>query len=66
MTEAYSPIDKVMNYYGNVTHDRAHFTFNFFFITDLFSTSSARDIKFTIDRYLTYLPKKYTPNWVVR
>lgn len=65
MTESYSEIDNLFPYYGNDTTDGAHFTFNFWFITKIFKSSSARDIKYQIDRWFTYMPLRYTANWVV-
>lgn len=65
MTESYASEDKLFGYYGNETHNGAHFTFNFWFITQLTKDSSARDIKFVIDKFFTYLPVQHTPNWVV-
>lgn len=65
MTEAYSDTDKLFPYYGNDTHNGAHFTFNFWFITQLSASSSARDMKYIIDKWFTYMPLRFTPNWVV-
>ncbi|KAK5638280.1 hypothetical protein RI129_012575 [Pyrocoelia pectoralis] len=65
MTESYAPLRKLFGYYGNETHDGAHFTFNFWFITELNVESSAHDIKFVIDKWLTYMPWRHTANWVL-
>ncbi|KAF2880410.1 hypothetical protein ILUMI_25767 [Ignelater luminosus] len=65
MTESYSDYDKVLKYYGNGTHNGAHFPFNFWFITHLNKDSNARDIKFIIDKWLTYMPLENTANWVM-
>lgn len=65
MSESYSNYNKVLKYYGNGTHEGVHFPFNFWFITDLNKDSNARDIKFIIDKWLTYMPLKNTANWVV-
>lgn len=65
MTEAYSDRAALMLYYGNETHDAAHFTFNFWMITRLDASSNARDFKHVIEEWLAYMPLKYSPNWVV-
>lgn len=65
MTESYSETEKLFPFYGNATHDGAHFTFNFWFITKLGSSSNARDMKYYIDKWFTYMPLRYTANWVV-
>lgn len=65
MTESYADIDKAFPFYGNATHDGAHFTFNFFFITRLNAYSKAQDVVNVIHRWMDTLPSKYVPNWVV-
>lgn len=65
MTEAYSPVDVVMGYYGNSTHDGASFTFNFFFIRNTSLTSNGLDFKKIIDTWMYYLPEGRTANWVL-
>nr|XP_018907799.1 PREDICTED: maltase A3-like [Bemisia tabaci]XP_018907800.1 PREDICTED: maltase A3-like [Bemisia tabaci] len=65
MTEAYSPIDKTMGYYGNTTHPGAHFTFNFLFITDLNAQSTANDFEKVIMKWYDNLPAGKWPNWVM-
>lgn len=65
MTESYSGEDKLFPYYGNETHDGAHFTFNFWFITRVNGGSTAWDVKNTIDSWFRNMPSRYTANWVV-
>lgn len=65
MTESYSEAEQLFPYYGNRTQDGAHFTFNFWFITKVFQSSSAYDIKYQIDNWFTYMSFRYTANWVV-
>lgn len=65
MTEAYTDIENTMKFYGNSTHDGAHFTFNFQFITKLNNTSSAKDIVAAIEEWMNNMPSKYIANWVV-
>lgn len=67
MTEAYTDIKNTMLYYGTSDGSTlgAHFTFNFFLITDLNEKSTARDVVDSINKWYAYLPVQYTPNWVV-
>lgn len=65
LTEAYADIKLVMRYYGNGTHNGSNLPFNFQFLRDINQNSDARDIKFVIDKWLTYMPEGRTPNWVV-
>lgn len=67
MTEAYTTIENTMLYYGNEETDKigAHFSFNFFLITDIQPQSNAKEIVTQIKRWLTYMPLDYTANWVV-
>ncbi|KAF5284653.1 hypothetical protein FQR65_LT13484 [Abscondita terminalis] len=65
MTETYSEADKVFPYYGNATHEGAHFPFNFWLITQLNKNSTASDFKSVIDKWINGMPAKYTANWVL-
>lgn len=65
MVECYSPIDKVMGYYGNDTAPGAHFPFNFLFIHDLNRQSDAYAVADMIKLWMKNMPKKMWPNWVV-
>lgn len=65
MTESYSPINVVMQYYGNATHEGAHMPFNFQIIMNLNNNSNAYDFKRTCDTWMDNMPEGKTPNWVV-
>lgn len=68
MTEAYSPINKTMLYYGSQDGSRqgGHFTFNFNFITYLKNPNfTVDDIINAIDLWIDNMPKNHTSNWVV-
>lgn len=67
MTEAYSPIEKQMLYYGNKDGSviGAHFTFNFLFITSLTKDYTVDDVVKAIRLWLNNIPSQYTSNWVV-
>ncbi|PZC75320.1 maltase 2 isoform X1 [Helicoverpa armigera] len=64
MTEASTTIKNAVKYYGEGIHRGAHIPFNFALIADLDKDSDARDIKFAVDRWLTYKPLKKQANWV--
>ncbi|XP_026490451.2 maltase 1-like [Vanessa tameamea] len=64
-SEGYANVSMTMLYYGNEEGAiGAHFPFNFDFVTDLSSRSTARDFVYIILRWLTYKPHGATPNWV--
>ncbi|XP_018793242.1 PREDICTED: maltase 2-like isoform X2 [Bactrocera latifrons] len=66
MTEAYADLKTLMDYYETKDGKRgAHFPFNFNFITDLDEHSDARDYVFNIQKWLTYMPREHTANWVM-
>lgn len=65
MTEANTNIKNAVRYYGEGHHTGAHIPFNFALIEDLDKDSDARDIKYAIDRWLTYKPLKRQANWLV-
>lgn len=65
MTEAYTNLENTMLYYGDGEREGAHFTFNFFLITDLNLKSTAQDIKKAIMKWMDNLPANHIPNWVV-
>ncbi|XP_050079089.1 uncharacterized protein LOC126565930 [Anopheles maculipalpis] len=70
MTEAYANITFTMKYYrsGEEHQPRqgSHMPFNFLLITDLNRDSSAQDFVFTINKWLTYMPRVgATANWVL-
>lgn len=66
MTEASTSIKNAVRYYGEGIHAGAHIPFNYALIEDLDKDSDARDIKYAVDRWLTYKPLKKQANWVVR
>lgn len=66
LTEAYTDIKGTMQYYGDDTKPGSQMPFNFGFISDLNSDSSARDLKNIVDRWITYMPLDKSANWVVR
>ncbi|XP_061708039.1 maltase A1-like [Cydia pomonella] len=64
-SEGYANISMTMLYYGNEDGETgAHFPFNFDFITDVSSESSARDFVYVILKWLSYMPFGAVPNWV--
>lgn len=67
MTEAYSSLEIIVEYYGNATHNGSQVPFNFEVLTKLKKESTARDLKVIAEHYLNYIPsgKGYLPNWVL-
>uniref|UniRef100_A0A1S4GZS2 alpha-glucosidase n=1 Tax=Anopheles gambiae TaxID=7165 RepID=A0A1S4GZS2_ANOGA len=78
MTEAYANITFTMKYYHAEEDDGdqpdgqpraaagSHMPFNFLLITDLNRDSSAQDFVYTIQKWLTYMPRVgATANWVL-
>ena len=63
MTEAYTSLDKTVEFYDA----GSHIPFNFKFITDVSNTSSPNDFKKLIDTWTTEANKRNgISNWVVR
>ncbi|VVC30063.1 Glycoside hydrolase superfamily,Glycosyl hydrolase, family 13, catalytic domain [Cinara cedri] len=65
MVECYSPLNKVMGYYGNETTPGAHFPFNFLFVRDLSQQSDAYAVNDMIKSWIKNMPKNMWPNWVI-
>lgn len=65
MAETYSPIDIVMQYYGNATAEGAQLPFNFLLISELSNSSNAHAYEGTVLKWLQHMPKGRTANWVL-
>jgi alpha-glucosidase len=68
MTEAYTSLEKELEFYGNAFGRRgAHVPFNFLIIENINQNSMPVDYKSYIDAWLDNMPKEsdYVPNWVV-
>ena len=68
MGEAYTTIQKTMEYYGNETAPIADFPFNFNLITYFSNRSdvTGANLKKAVDGWLDNMPPGKWPNWVVR
>lgn len=64
MTEAYTELPLMMQYYGNRTRNGS-VPFNFIYLGELSNKSTARDIKLKINIWMTYMPIGNVANWVV-
>ncbi|KOB77337.1 Alpha amylase [Operophtera brumata] len=64
MTEAYSSPQRTMMYFGEGDRKGAQMPFNFVLISDVDGSSSASDIKYALDKFLTYKPIDKSANWV--
>ncbi|CAB3231556.1 unnamed protein product [Arctia plantaginis] len=63
-SEGYANISMTMLYYGNeYGYIGAHFPFNFDFITDVSAESNARDLVYTVLKWLTHMPQGAAANW---
>lgn len=65
MTESYSPLNIVAQYFGNITHNGSHIPFNFQMIQRLNNFSNAQDYISCIDDWFRILPSSKACNWVV-
>lgn len=65
MTEAYAPIEVLMQYYGNDTVEGAQMPFNFELISYLNKDSDAYYYEQQINGWLTKMPAGKSANWVV-
>ncbi|PZC75322.1 hypothetical protein B5X24_HaOG206461 [Helicoverpa armigera] len=64
MTEAYSSPQMTMKYFGNGERLGAQMPFNFVLISDVNGRSSAAEIKYALDKFLTFKPIDQHANWV--
>ncbi|XP_053600394.1 maltase 2-like isoform X2 [Plodia interpunctella] len=65
MTDAHTNIKNAVKYYGDSPLYGAHIPFNFALIEDIGREPDARDIKYSVDRWLTYKPLNKRANWVI-
>lgn len=68
MTEAYTSLEKILDFYGDAFGRRgSHIPFNFGMIDNIKVNSTPSDYKQQIDAWLDNMPKEadYVPNWVV-
>lgn len=65
MTEAYSSPQMTMKYFGDENREGAHMPFNFVMISDVDGTSTAPEIKYALEKFLTFKPIDKLANWVV-
>lgn len=65
MTEAYSALNIIKQYFGNATHGGSHIPFNFQMLTRLSNSSTARDYVACMKDFMNIVPSTYVPNWVV-
>ncbi|KRF81627.1 maltase B2, isoform B [Drosophila virilis] len=66
MTEAYADLQVLMDYYEDAGGVRgSQLPFNFHFITDVSGDSDARDFVYNIEKWLIYMPRGHTANWVM-
>lgn len=66
MTEAYTTPETTALYYGSSTEAGAHFSFNFNLLKYLpYQNFTVDDISNAINKWLVYLPKGATSNWVL-
>ncbi|XP_045510978.1 maltase 2-like [Colias croceus] len=64
LTEACTGIKNSVRYYGEGSHSGSHIPLNFAIMKDLTKESDARDIKYAVDRWLTYKPLGKPANWM--
>ncbi|XP_055694573.1 maltase A1-like [Lutzomyia longipalpis] len=65
LTEAYTDIDILMQYYGNGIKNGSHVPFNFYMIMNLNNNSNAIDFYNNIKLWLDKMPTKCIANWVM-
>ncbi|XP_045510977.1 maltase A1-like [Colias croceus] len=64
MTEAYSGPQETMRYFGTEDREGAQMPFNFVLISDVNGDSTAAEIKYALDKFLTFKPIDKLANWV--
>ncbi|KAL4712977.1 hypothetical protein ACJJTC_012047 [Scirpophaga incertulas] len=64
MTEAYTSPQNMIRYMGNGDRKGAQMPFNFFLISDVNGESTAAEVKYATDKFLTFKPIDTPSNWV--
>ncbi|KAJ2953901.1 hypothetical protein O0L34_g1531 [Tuta absoluta] len=64
MTECYDTPQIVMKYFGDGVREGSQMPFNFVLIGEINKDSTAQEIKYSLDRYLTFKPIDKLANWV--
>ncbi|XP_037717210.1 maltase A3-like [Drosophila subpulchrella] len=64
LTEAYSPLDVLMQYYGNETHLGSQIPFNFELVAKVTNSSDAYHYSELIHSWLDNMPEGQVANWV--
>nr|QOL02376.1 alpha amylase-like protein [Rondotia menciana] len=64
MTEVYSSPQIVMEYFGDGDRVGAQMPFNFALIGDASGSSTAEELKYALDKFLTFKPIDKLANWV--
>lgn len=68
MTEAYTSLEYLMQFYTNGTSKGSHIPFNFQLLLNLQSTTNGSEVKTLIDSWINNMPNgtDFHANWVVR
>lgn len=65
LTEAYAPLDVLMQYYGNGTHNGSQIPFNFELLSNLNINSDAYKYSELLHNWLDNMPEGQVANWVL-
>ncbi|CAG9133493.1 unnamed protein product [Plutella xylostella] len=65
MTEAYTDATKTARFYGEGDRLGSHMPFNFALISNVDGSSTAQEIKYAVDQFLTFKPVDKSGNWVI-
>lgn len=65
MTESYSSLDIIKQYFGNSTHGGSHIPFNFQMQSRVSNSSSAQEYINSMNDFMKIVPSDYVANWVV-
>ncbi|KAL7738175.1 hypothetical protein ACLKA6_006514 [Drosophila palustris] len=65
LTEAYAPLDVLMQYYGNSTHNGSQIPFNFELLSNININSDAYHYSELLHNWLDNMPAGQVANWVL-
>ncbi|XP_030573710.1 maltase A3 [Drosophila novamexicana] len=65
LTEAYAPLDVLMQYYGNSTHNGSQIPFNFELLSNINYNSDAYHYSELLHNWLDNMPADKVANWVL-
>ncbi|XP_063696435.1 probable maltase [Culicoides brevitarsis] len=65
LTEAYTSLENILKFYGNATMNGSHVPFNFDLLSNTKKDTTAKQIQYLVENYLSKVPAGKEANWVL-